>query len=184
MPASPDRETSGPAGPRRAGRGGTSRGRRAASEGGGGVETLERVPPQNLEAESATLGSMLLDGEAAGLAAERLVPDDFCRTANRHIFQTACEIYDAGQQPDELVLRERLLSKGLLEETGGSEYIHSLASSVPSAANQLRAPLIFRWGSALKIRCSSSLSLPFGLTVWFHDGGSSKPSVPIDAGTL
>ncbi|MHC4201647.1 MAG: replicative DNA helicase [Planctomycetota bacterium] len=158
MPASPDRETSGPAGPRRAGRGGAGRGRRATSEGGG-VETLERVPPQNLEAESATLGSMLLDGEAAGLAAERLVPDDFYRTANRHIFQTACEIYDAGQQPDELVLRERLLSKGLLEETGGSEYIHSLASSVPSAANLDRYVRIVKEKAILRKLISATTTI-------------------------
>ncbi len=158
MPASPDRETSGPAGPRRAGRGGTGRGRRAASEGGG-VETIERVPPQNLEAESATLGSMLLDGEAAGLAAERLVPDDFYRTANRHIFQTACEIYDAGQQPDELVLRERLRGKGLLEETGGSEYIHSLASSVPSAANLDRYVRIVKEKAILRKLISATTTI-------------------------
>ena len=58
------------------------------------------------------------------------------------------------------------------------------SSSLPSAASQLRAPLILRCGSALNTRCSSVLSRPFGLTVFCQEGGSSEPSVPMEAGTL
>jgi replicative DNA helicase len=95
----------------------------------------ERIPPQSIEAEAATLGAMLLEGEAAGLAAESLTPDDFYRSGHRTIFEAICEIYDSGQQPDELVLRERLKEKGRLDEIGGGDYLHALATSVPSAAN-------------------------------------------------
>jgi replicative DNA helicase len=115
--------------------------------GGGSVETRDpaaRVPPQDIEAERATLGAMLLEGEAASIAVEKLVPQDFYRAAHRTIYQNICEIYDEGQQPDELVLRERLEAKGVLEEVGGVDYLHELATAVPSAANVERYAEIVR----------------------------------------
>ncbi len=104
----------------------------------------EWIPPHDVEAEAATLGSMLLEGEAAGLATERLMPEDFYRPGHGTIFQAACEVYDSGQQPDEILVRERLQQKGLLEEVGGAEYIHSLTKSVPAAANLERYAEIIR----------------------------------------
>jgi len=98
-------------------------------------DRLERLPPQNVEAEKATLGAMLLEGEAAGLAAESLSPDEFYRSEHQTIFRAICEVYDAGTRPDELTVCEHLSKQGLLEQVGGQEYIHSLVMSVPSAAN-------------------------------------------------
>ena len=94
-----------------------------------------RVPPQDLEAERAVLGSMLLEGEAAGLAIEKLVASDFVRAAHRIIFAALVDICLAGEEPDELVLRDALEKAGKLDEVGGGDYPHELATSVPSAAN-------------------------------------------------
>ena len=58
------------------------------------------------------------------------------------------------------------------------------SSSFPSAASQLSAAEIFLCGSVLKTSSSSAVSRPFGLTTHIQDGGSSRPLVPIDAGTL
>lgn len=95
----------------------------------------ERVPPQSPEAEAATLGSMLLEGEAVGLALEALHPEDFYRHPHRRIFESISDIYMSGQQPDELVLCEHLKGNGELESVGGVDYVRGLVSSVPSAAN-------------------------------------------------
>ncbi len=94
-----------------------------------------RVPPQDIEAERAVLGAMLLEGEAAGLAIEKLVPLDFYRKAHRIIFATLIGICDSGGEPDELLLRDALEKAGKLEEVGGADYPHELAHSVPSAVN-------------------------------------------------
>jgi replicative DNA helicase len=78
---------------------------------------------------------MLLEGEAAGLVLERLAPEDFYRSAHREIFLAVRDIYVADRQADVVLLRDHLSGKGKLEEVGGTEYIHSLATAVPSAAN-------------------------------------------------
>ncbi len=117
MPPAPDTRRSGP------GRPGTA------------VGLAERMPPQDIEAEAATLGSMLIEGEAAGLVLERLAPEDFYRSAHQEIFRAVRDIYVADRQADVVLLRDYLGGKGKLEEIGGTEYIHSLASAVPSAAN-------------------------------------------------
>ncbi|MHC5053883.1 MAG: replicative DNA helicase [Planctomycetota bacterium] len=117
MPPGPDTIRRGPGGP------------------GPARSPAERIPPQDIEAEAATLGSMLLEGEAAGLVLERLAPEDFYRSAHREIFLAVRDIYAADHQADVVLLRDHLSSKGKLEEVGGTEYIHSLATAVPSAAN-------------------------------------------------
>ncbi len=124
------------------------------------VYASARVPPQDIEAERATLGAMLLEGEAAGLAIEKLMPVDFYRAAHSKIFGSICEICDEGQDPDELVVREALEAKGILEEVGGSDYIHELATSVPSAANLERyAGIVKERAVARKLinACTASL---------------------------
>ncbi|MHC4249332.1 MAG: replicative DNA helicase [Planctomycetota bacterium] len=117
MPPGPDTIRRGPGGP------------------GPARSPAERIPPQDIEAEAATLGSMLLEGEAAGLVLERLAPEDFYRSAHREIFLAVRDIYVADRQADVVLLRDHLSGKGKLEEVGGTEYIHSLATAVPSAAN-------------------------------------------------
>jgi len=117
MPPGPDTIKSGP-------------GRPGPSEGLAG-----RIPPQDIDAEVATLGSMLIEGEAAGIVLEQLVPEDFYRSAHQEIFRAVRDIYVADRQADVILLRDHLSGKGSLERVGGTEYINSLATAVPSAAN-------------------------------------------------
>jgi len=64
-----------------------------------GVAGVERVPPQSLEAEQSTIGSMLLDKEAIATAAEILVAEDFYRDAHRVIFDTLIELFNRVNRP-------------------------------------------------------------------------------------
>lgn len=96
---------------------------------------FDRIPPQNLEAEMAVLGAILLDGEALVTAMERIASDDFYRTAHQYIYEAMIEIAEANEPVDLVTLTARLQDKKQLEEIGGVAYLAQLANTVPTAAN-------------------------------------------------
>lgn len=96
---------------------------------------IDKVPPQNLEAEVAVLGSMLLDREAISSAIEILEADAFYSEAHRQIFQAIIKLYDENEAVDMVTLIEEFKKRSLLEKVGGAAYISGLANSIPTAAN-------------------------------------------------
>ncbi len=96
---------------------------------------LERIPPHNIEAERAVLGSMMLAGEAVVIAAEGLKKDDFYHEGHRLIFEAILELSYAGQPADLVTLTNRLTSKLVIDKVGGAVYLGSLYDAVPTAAN-------------------------------------------------
>ncbi len=99
------------------------------------LTTLERLPPQNLDAEQAVLGSMLLEEEAMVHAAELLEDGVFYKDAHRQIFSALLALYKVGTPVDLLTLTDELKRRGLLESVGGASYLAGLTSVVPTAAN-------------------------------------------------
>lgn len=95
----------------------------------------ERVPPQNIEAEQAVLGAMLIDKEAIAKATELLSADDFYREAHRVIFSAMLELYNKNEAVDMVTVTEILKRDNKLEDIGGIAYITSLANVVLTAAN-------------------------------------------------
>lgn len=95
----------------------------------------ERVPPQNIEAEQAVLGAMLIDKEAIAKATEVLSADDFYREAHRVIFSAMLELYNKNEAIDMVTVTEILKRDNKLEDIGGIAYITSLANVVLTAAN-------------------------------------------------
>ena len=95
----------------------------------------ERVPPQNLEAEQAVLGAMLIDKEAIAKASEILTSSDFYREAHRVIFNAMLELYNKNEAVDMVTVTEILKRDNKLEDIGGLAYITSLANVVLTAAN-------------------------------------------------
>lgn len=100
-----------------------------------GATALERIPPQNLDAEQSTLGSMLLDKEAIYKGAEILRPDDFYREAHRVIFEVVVHLANKGEPVDLITVSEELKQRGMLDKVGGVAYLTQLANFVPTAAN-------------------------------------------------
>jgi len=96
---------------------------------------IEKVPPQNLEAESAVLGSMLLDREAIARAIERLDGGAFYSEANKHIYECVVKLYDNNEAVDIVTLIEELKKSNTLDKVGGPAYVTELANSIPTAAN-------------------------------------------------
>ncbi len=95
----------------------------------------DKVPPHNDEAESATLGALLLDAESLGTVLGYLRPDDFYKSANGKIFQGIIDLFNDGEPVDLITITDKLRTEGLLSSCGGSGYISSLTSVVPTSAN-------------------------------------------------
>ncbi|MDD2211740.1 MAG: DnaB-like helicase N-terminal domain-containing protein, partial [Clostridia bacterium] len=96
---------------------------------------LEKLPPYNLEAEQAVLGSMMLDKEAVYIALEMLAAEDFYKDAHQIIFTTIVNLEAQGQPIDMITLTEELHRQNSMGKIGGVGYIAEVANIVPTAAN-------------------------------------------------
>jgi replicative DNA helicase len=110
--------------------------------------TFERVPPQNVEAEAAVLGAILLDRDALVKAFEILRPEHFYRETHQKIFAACQELFERNEPVDLITLANELTRRQALESMGGNPYLASLAEAVPTAANVLYHASIVR-GKAL-----------------------------------
>lgn len=96
---------------------------------------LDKLPPQNLEAEQSVLGAILLDNEAIPKVIEILSPADFYRDSHRKIFNAMEDQFNKGQTIDLVTLADYLARTNELEAVGGLSYLSTLVSQVPTAAN-------------------------------------------------
>ncbi len=96
---------------------------------------LERVPPQNVDAEQALLGSLLLDGEAIYHVIEHVRTGDFYKDAHRIIYDCFLTLNERNEPVDLVTLVEELRRRGDLDKVGGLSYVASLANTVPTAMN-------------------------------------------------
>ena len=97
--------------------------------------TALRLPPQNIEAEQAVLGAILLDNQALFKALEVITPDEFYRPAHRRIFEAMIALSEQNQVIDLVTLTDHLRHAGTLEGIGGSVYLTDLTQSVATAAS-------------------------------------------------
>ena len=96
---------------------------------------IERIPPQNIEAEQAVLGAMLLEKKAIVAATELLKPDDFYREAHKLVFEAIVELSRRDEAADLVTVVEQLKKSEKLDKAGGIAFVTSLANAVPTAAN-------------------------------------------------
>lgn len=96
---------------------------------------FDRVPPQNIEAEQAVLGAVLLQPESLITAMERVRSEDFYSVAHQRIYEAMIELGENNQPVDLVTLTSHLMDQHLLEEVGGVSYLAKLANAVPTAAN-------------------------------------------------
>ena len=95
----------------------------------------DKIPPQSLEMEQATLGAMLIDKAAVETASQILQPEDFYREAHRYIFESILALHIRDEPVDLLTVQEQLREQQVLEQVGGTVYLIQLTDAVPSAAN-------------------------------------------------
>jgi replicative DNA helicase len=102
----------------------------------GGRRDSARIPPHNLDAEASVLGAMLLSVDAVGSVSETgLVPGDFYRPANQHIFDAIRSLYTTGEPIDPITVADVLRRGSLLDEAGGAEALHELQNATPAISS-------------------------------------------------
>ncbi|MFS0896870.1 replicative DNA helicase [Mycolicibacterium litorale] len=98
-------------------------------------EDFGRQPPHDAAAEQAVLGGMLLSKDAIADVLERLRPGDFYRPVHQNIYDAILDLYGRGEPADAVTVAAELDRRGLLRRIGGAPYLHTLISTVPTAAN-------------------------------------------------
>ena len=98
-------------------------------------EDFGRQPPQDVMAEQSVLGGMLLSKDAIADVLERLRPADFYRPAHQNIYDAILDLYGRGEPADAVTVAAELDRRNLLRRIGGAPYLHTLISTVPTAAN-------------------------------------------------
>ena len=96
---------------------------------------FERTPPQDVIAEQSVLGGMLLSKDAISDVVEILRERDFYRPAHELIYDAIVDLYGRGEPADPVTVSAELTKRGDLVRAGGAPYLHTLISSVPTAAN-------------------------------------------------
>lgn len=96
---------------------------------------MEKIPPQNLEAEQSLLGSLLIDKNAITKIADIVSEVDFYDDRHGVIFSVILELYEKHQPIDILNISNRLNEKNKIKEVGGRSYLVELTNAVPSASH-------------------------------------------------
>lgn len=117
---------------------------------------IDKIPPQNIEAEQAFLGSLLIDKEAFIKIGDLILPEDFYKESHAVIFETMRELFERREPIDILSLSNRLEEKGELEKIGGRSYLVTLTNTVPTAAHVLVYAEIIRKKSIARKLIQSS----------------------------
>ena len=107
-----------------------------------GTGKLDKVPPQNIDAERAVLGAMLIaDGSkeviprVVEILGDNLNGNGFYREAHQKIYVAILNLFERGEPADLLTLMRELERTGDLEKVGGLAYLDEMIESVPTAAN-------------------------------------------------
>jgi replicative DNA helicase len=98
-------------------------------------ESFDRTPPQDLIAEQSVLGGMMLSKDAIADVVEVVRGADFYRPAHETIFEAVLDLYGRGEPADAVTVADELTKRGDLTRIGGTAYLHTLISGVPTAAN-------------------------------------------------
>ncbi len=98
-------------------------------------EDFGRTPPQDVAAEQSVLGGMMLSKDAIADVIEQVRGTDFYRPAHELVFEAILDLYGRGEPADAVTVAAELTKRGELGRVGGAAYLHTLISSVPTAAN-------------------------------------------------
>ena len=111
---------------------------------------INRIPPQDTQAEQAVLGSLLLDKDAIIKIADTIVPEDFYEDKHAVIYRTILDLYEQRSAIDLLTISSRLREGDSLDKIGGASYLATLVNIVPSSAHVLHYAQIVRKKGTLR----------------------------------
>lgn len=102
------------------------------------VPAKDMVPPQDLHAEQAALGSMLIESDAVISCLQMLQPEDFYRDAHKTIFRAIRNVFERHEPVDMVTVTAELRRLKQLDDVGGAAYLAALIDAVPTAAHVTR----------------------------------------------
>jgi len=121
---------------------------------------VDRLPPQNIEAEQGVLGGVLLDNEILHEVVPILKVEDFYRDTHQLIYRAIRDLYDLGKPVDFIILADELGRRGEFEGIGGHETLQQIVNSVPHAANAVyHAKIVLEKSIGRQVIEISNLSL-------------------------
>ncbi len=120
---------------------------------------INRIPPQNIEAEQSVLGSLLLDRDAIIKIADLITADDFYDDRHKVIYLSIISLYDERASIDILTVSNKLEEGSSLDRIGGTSYLTTLVNSVPSSAHVVHYANIVRRKGTLRRLISSATDI-------------------------
>ncbi|MBI2436989.1 MAG: replicative DNA helicase [Candidatus Magasanikbacteria bacterium] len=114
------------------------------------ITQLEKIPPQNLEAEKSFLGAVMIQPDSMIQVADSIDAKDFYKGTHRTIFEIMIELYTKNEPIDILTMSNRLEEKKILEKAGGKSYLAELSNSVPTASHIKEYASIIRRKATLR----------------------------------
>jgi len=129
---------------------------------------LQKVPPQNIEAEQSILSAILLQNDTLPEVLENLSEKDFYRESHRKIFSSIVDLFERSEPADLITLTNILKEQGALESIGGASYLAELVDTVPVATNVAYYAKIIREKATLRRLIERTASIT---TRCFEDRG-------------
>jgi len=99
------------------------------------VADIERLPPHNIEAEEAVIGSLLVDPEAILKTTVFLKPEAFYREKNQWLYEACLSLYERNEAINQITVSQELTRQGKLEDVGGVAYLSHLVSVLPTSVH-------------------------------------------------
>lgn len=101
----------------------------------GSLSSLDRLPPQDIEAEQSVIGAILLENEVLPEIKGFLSPEDFYKDAHKKIYAAMLSLHEKNEPIDLITLTECMSGKNELESVGGAAYFSAIVNQVPTSAN-------------------------------------------------
>lgn len=120
---------------------------------------MDKLPPQNLEAEQSVLGALLLDKDAIIKVADIILPDDFYKEDHSLIYETDLELYEKRVPIDMITLTDALTKKKKLKQIGGAAYLATLVNCVSSTAHIVQHAQIMHQKAVLRRLISAAAEI-------------------------
>jgi replicative DNA helicase len=135
---------------------------------------IDRLPPQNLDAEQAVLGSILIDRDAIIEVADFLHTEDFYRQAHARIFAAMLSLFEHREPIDVVTVAEELERAGELESVGGASYLSTLGNDTPTAVHVAQYGRIVERKATLRRLISAAGKIA---AIGYEDGSDIQESV-------
>ncbi|MFW6081900.1 MAG: replicative DNA helicase [Desulfosalsimonas sp.] len=143
--------------------------------------SLQKLPPQSLEAEESIISAALLDNNVLLDILDILTPEAFYKSAHKKIFAAITELFAQDEPVDLVTLTERLKSKNQLEAAGGAVYLAKIVDTAPVPANAAHYARIIRDKAVLRSLISTANDI---VQKCYDESGSTDDLVDFAEGAL